>query len=110
MCLEIMPLDEQRLTEARLVINFWQQALNSPDKAALHAAVQQRWRTEMAARLGEAEADGEVIPAAAGPATVDALASFLLGLQIEAVMAPDYTTAPRQLAQLDAFLARLKVS
>ncbi|MCE0538737.1 TetR family transcriptional regulator [Kineosporia rhizophila] len=109
LCLEIMPLDEERRAEARLVINFWQQALNSPEKAALHAEIQQRWRAEMTARLDEAEAEGEVVAGAAGAATVDALASFLLGLQIEAVLAPGYATPERQLAQLEDFLARLRL-
>src|SRR5205823_6375854 len=57
LCLEIMPLDEERLTEARLAITFWQQALNSPEKAAMHAGFMNRWRTEMTARLEEARRD-----------------------------------------------------
>ncbi|GLY31890.1 TetR/AcrR family transcriptional regulator [Kineosporia sp. NBRC 101731] len=108
LCREIMPLDAERRAEARLAINFWQQALNSPDKAELYAGITGRWRVEMAERLAEAERDGDVAPGAVSPATVDGLLSLLMGQQIEAVLAPARSTPERMLAQLDDFLARLR--
>ncbi|MBT0769933.1 TetR family transcriptional regulator [Kineosporia sp. J2-2] len=107
LCLEIMPLDAERLAEARLAINFWQQALNSPDKATLYAGITAGWRTEMVAHLNEARSDGD-LPAHLDLITVaDELVSMLMGLQIEATLAPTVATAQRQLAQLDDFMRRL---
>ena len=36
LCVEVLPLDEERINEARIVIPFWQKALNDPGKAGLH--------------------------------------------------------------------------
>ncbi|GHF70837.1 AcrR family transcriptional regulator [Amycolatopsis bartoniae] len=108
LCLEIMPLDEERCTEARLAITFWQQALNSPEKAAMHTSFLNRWREEMSARLGEAAEDGEIGELPDVDAVVDELLSMLMGLQIMGVLSPRETTPDRQLAQLDEFFARLR--
>ncbi|GAB6903253.1 TetR/AcrR family transcriptional regulator [Kineosporia succinea] len=110
LCLEIMPLDAERRAEARLAINFWQQALNQPDKAGLYATMTGAWRVEIADRLGEAVGDGDVGADAVRPAVVDGLLSLLMGLQIEAVLTPGVCTPERQLAQLDEYLGRLAVS
>ncbi|MGW4525381.1 TetR/AcrR family transcriptional regulator [Amycolatopsis sp. NPDC004378] len=108
LCLEIMPLDEERLTEARLAITFWQQALNSPEKAELHAGFVNHWRVEMSARLAEAAAGGEIAEPPSVDAVVDELLAMLMGLQILGVLSPREATPERQLAQLDEFFARLR--
>lgn len=107
LCLEIMPLDEDRLTEARLAITFWQQALNSPEKAGMHAAFMNRWRVEMSTRLVEAVEGGEIGPLSSVDAVVDELLAMLMGLQILGVLSPKEATPRRQLSQLDEFFARL---
>ncbi|MEV7040665.1 TetR/AcrR family transcriptional regulator [Amycolatopsis sp. NPDC051061] len=108
LCLEIMPLDDERRTEARLAITFWQQALNSPEKAELHAGFVNRWRAEMGVRLAEAAADGEIGEPPNVDAVVDELLSMLMGLQILGVLSPREATPRRQLGQLDEFFARLR--
>ena len=106
--LQIMPLDDNRLMEARIAINFWQQALNSPEKAALHADVMRQWRVEIEHRLDEAVDDGELAPLADVTGIADELLTLLTGLQVTAVLAPDETGPDRQVAQYDAFIARLR--
>jgi AcrR family transcriptional regulator len=108
LCLEIMPLDDERLAEARLAITFWQQALNSPEKAALHAAFMNQWRAEMTRRLDEARAAGALRESTDVPATVDELLAMLMGLQILGVLSPAEATPARQLSQLDDFFDRLR--
>ncbi|MCR6483672.1 TetR family transcriptional regulator [Amycolatopsis sp. OK19-0408] len=108
LCLEIMPLDDDRLTEARLAITFWQQALNSPEKAEMHAGFMNRWRVEMGARLTEAVEGGEIGELPSVGAVVDELISMLMGLQVLGVLSPKEATPERQLAQLDEFFARLR--
>lgn len=108
LCLEIMPLDEERLAEARLAITFWQQALNSPDKAALHAGFMNRWRSEMSTLLREAREDDQIVELPSVDAVVDELLAMLMGLQILGVLSPNEATPDRQLAQLDEFFARLR--
>ncbi|GAA2360781.1 TetR/AcrR family transcriptional regulator [Saccharopolyspora halophila] len=108
LCLEIMPLDEERVVEARLAITFWQQALNSNDKATVHAGFTNHWRSELTTRLEEARHDGELADSVAIDATADELLSMLTGLQILGVLSPCEATPERQLRQLDEFLTRLR--
>lgn len=108
LCLEIMPLDEDRLAEARIAITFWQQALGSEENRRLHARFVDRWRTDMTERLGEARADGAIAASTDIGTAVDELLSLLVGLQTLGVLCPAETTGERQLAQLDAFFRRLR--
>ena len=108
LCLEVMPLDELRLAEARLAITFWQQALNSPENRKLHASFGHRWRTEMTSRLEEAKQAREVPECLDVTAAVDELLAMLMGLQILGVLSPREATPQRQLAQLNGFFRRLQ--
>ena len=106
--MQIMPLDEKRLMEARIAINFWQQALDSPDKAALHADLMRQWREEIEKRLNEALAHNEVFPNTVVSEVTDELLAMLMGLQVLAVLAPAETSPAREVAQYDTFIARLR--
>lgn len=108
LCLEIMPLDQNRLDEARLAITFWQQALSSPTMGEMHAGFVNRWRTEMTDRLKEARADHDIADTTDLATAVDELLSMLMGLQILAVMSPAETTADRQRGLIEAFFHRLR--
>ncbi|TDL38132.1 TetR/AcrR family transcriptional regulator [Kocuria rosea] len=108
LCLEVMPLDHTRYLEARIVIAFWQQALSSPERSVLFRERMLQWREEMSTRLEQARIDGDVSADVDIAATVDELMAMLMGLQALAVLTPEDTTPERQLAQLDAFFARLR--
>jgi AcrR family transcriptional regulator len=108
LALQIMPLDEQRLMEARIAINFWQQALSSPGKAALHADMIHQWRTEMVERFQEALDDGELVRGVDVSEVADELLAMLTGLQILAVLTPAETSPEREVTQYDAFISRLR--
>ncbi|MFD1713340.1 TetR/AcrR family transcriptional regulator [Amnibacterium flavum] len=107
LCLEIMPLDEIRLMEARIVLTFWQQAMSSTENADTYAGMMNDWRSEMTARIHEAQRDGFASTGLDVASTVDELLSMLMGLQVMSVLTPADTTPERQLAQLDSFMARL---
>ena len=108
LCLEIMPLDVERLLEARIVMTFWEQALTKPERSELFNATMSTWRVEMSHRLEEARADGDLKPNVDIREAVDELMSMLMGLQVLGVHTPGEATAARQLAQLDAFFERLR--
>ena len=108
LAMQIMPLDDKRLMEARIAITFWQQALDSPDKAALHADVMRQWREEIEQRLNEALAHNEVLPNTVVSEVADELLAMLMGLQVLAVLAPAETSPAREIAQYDTFIARLR--
>jgi AcrR family transcriptional regulator len=108
LALQIMPIDDQRLMEARIAINFWQQALGSEEKATLHAGVMHQWRMEIEKRLSEAAADGELPPKPVVAEIADELLAMLMGLQVLAVLAPAETSPDRQIAQYESFIGRIR--
>ena len=104
--LEVLPLDDERLDEARIVIPFWEAAANDPVKSAIHARSMEQWRRTLEKHMTEALSDDarrRVNPVQAA----GALLNFLLGAQVAAVLLPS-GSSPRELtAQLDGWLAAL---
>ncbi|MFF3376598.1 TetR/AcrR family transcriptional regulator [Streptomyces sp. NPDC002680] len=106
LCREIMPLDELRLLEARVVIAFWDRALHDARMAAVHEAVMTTWRAQMHGYLQEARLDGDVTTATPDDTVIDGLLAALMGFQINALFAPA-ATPERQEAVLDELLGAL---
>jgi AcrR family transcriptional regulator len=106
-CLEILPLDEERLDEARVVIAFWQLALQDPEQAELNDAVMLDWRRKIRAWLREARAAGAARAGLPVDVVAETLLTFMLGAQIAAVFDPDFNTPDQLEAQLDAHLELL---
>ena len=102
-----LPLDEERINEARVVIPFWQKAINDPDKALIHRASMEQWFAEMLKYLSEARQAGTISTAVDDATLVGQLLNFLLGAQISAALAPDGRVEPGLNEQLQGFLALL---
>lgn len=107
-CQEVLPLDEDRINEARIVIPFWQKALTDPAKAQLHETSMNQWRATMEGHLRQARDRGEVATAASDADIINQLMSMLLGAQIVAAMSPG-EHLPAQFAEaLEAYLLLLR--
>ncbi|MDD0859950.1 TetR/AcrR family transcriptional regulator [Arthrobacter alpinus] len=106
-CQEVMPLDEDRINEARIVIPFWQKALTDPTKTELHESSMNQWRAVLAKNLHQARSRGEVTVATGDANIVNQLMSMLLGAQIIAAMSPGNHLPGQLSAQLDAYLLLL---
>ena len=87
-CAEVLPLDEERVNEARIVIPFWQKAINDDTKAAIHQASMGEWHSTMLGYLADARAAGEISAAITDAAIADQLLNMMLGAQIAAALAP----------------------
>lgn len=106
-CHEILPLDETRVSEARIAIPFWQKALSNSAKAQLHDESMLLWRLALLGHLAEARAAGEVHTVITDTDVVGHLMNVVLGAQITAALSPA-AYAPEQLvAQLDGYLRLL---
>jgi AcrR family transcriptional regulator len=122
-CHEILPLDADRLSEARVAIAFWEKALRDPAKAAVHARSMEQWRGSLARLLadagfradrgrtgGDAEGSGEAddgggnAPSSALDAAVGAIMDLVLGAQITATLSPGHHGSGQLVAQLDCLL------
>ncbi|KGJ72677.1 TetR family transcriptional regulator [Cryobacterium roopkundense] len=106
-CHEILPLDENRISEARIVIPFWQRALTDPDKARLHDTAMLEWRAALHSCLAQARGDGHVHTAVPDDDIVGHLMTVVLGAQITAVLSPAEHSPERLISQLDGYLRLL---
>jgi AcrR family transcriptional regulator len=102
-CAEVLPLDEEKVSEARLVIAFWQKAINDPQKAQIHQRSMEEWLTALRLYLAEARDAGDVRTAVGDATLAKQLLNILLGAQIGAALAgggPDSNAA----AEVESFL------
>lgn len=106
-CLEVLPLDEERINEARIVIPFWQKAVNDPQKAEIHQQSMDEWVSTIRRYLAEARDSGDVRAAVDDSILARQLLNMLLGAQIEAALAPEGRIDFGHTAQLDGFLTLL---
>lgn len=103
-CLEVLPLDEERVSEARIVIPFWQKAINDPEKAAIHQESMEQWQTSIVGHLQEARKSGDVTAATEDRVIAGHLLNMLLGAQITAALASESQVGLRLTDQLESFL------
>jgi AcrR family transcriptional regulator len=101
LCLEIMPLDDVRLREARVVIGFWDHAAGDPQLVEFFDSAMGEWRGQIGRYLRQAEV------AAPHEVVIDTVLAWAMGLQINALFSPRRTTPDRQIAMLDALLATI---
>ena len=106
-CLEVLPLDEERINEARVVIPFWQKAVSDPRKADIHRESMAEWLAAISRYLGEARSSGDVHAGVADSALAGQLLNMLLGAQIEAALAPEGLLEFGHAGQLEGYLALL---
>ncbi|KQR04200.1 TetR family transcriptional regulator [Arthrobacter sp. Leaf141] len=106
-CLEVLPLDEERINEARIVIPFWQKAVNDPQKARIHQQSMAEWATTIQRLLAEARAAGDIRAAVDDALLAGQLLDMLLGAQIAAALSPAGSPIAGQAEQLEGYLALL---
>jgi AcrR family transcriptional regulator len=106
-CVEVLPLDEERINEARIVIPFWQKAINDPGKAQIHRESMQQWLDAIRRHLAEARDSGDVSTAVDDASLAGQLLNMLLGAQIAAALLPEGQTELGLDGQLEGFLALL---
>ncbi|TQJ38671.1 TetR family transcriptional regulator [Arthrobacter sp. SLBN-112] len=106
-CLEVLPLDEERINEARIVIPFWQRAVNDAQKAGIHQRSMDEWLAAIRRYLQEARDSGDVTAGVDNHVLAGQLLNMLLGAQIEAALGQEGRTDFGHAAQLDGYLALL---
>lgn len=105
--LEALPLDEQRLLEAQIELNFLALALgNSALRNLQHEEFERFWEL-LHYRVSEAQKLGQLWPEADPGDITHQLMIMVEGLSLEAVLYPSRATPQRQLQTLDSFLDRI---
>ncbi|WP_030266190.1 TetR/AcrR family transcriptional regulator [Streptomyces sp. NRRL B-24484] len=103
--LDVLPLDAASAADNRIWVGSWDAALADGGLAEEHAGRYRRSRRRMAELVADAQRLGE-LPAGRTPEEIAAAAqSFVLGLVVQALFAPEEFPAERQAALLDGYLA-----
>lgn len=103
-CHEVLPLDEEKQSEARIVIAFWQHALADASKSALHEQSVEQWRQKILTHLSDARKSEETDAAISDEEFAGILLNMLLGAQIGTTFAPGTCTPTQLMAELETLL------
>jgi AcrR family transcriptional regulator len=105
--LEALPLDEERLLEAQIEVNFWSLALGHEALRELQHEEFERFWDVLHYRVSEAQKLGQVWPDLDADDVTHQLMVLVEGLSLEAVLYPSRATPERQTATLDSVLGRI---
>lgn len=105
---ESLPLDEQRILEARIEACFWGEAVGNERMMRIQNQEVDGFCARLRDRLVEAEEDGQLRPGVDIDEVVDELLALMDGCSIQAVMNPARVPPGRQIRQLDAVLERIR--
>ena len=105
--MEVLPTDEEKVSEARVVIPFWQKAVTDELKMAIHRESMEHWRVALMRYLGEARQAGDVTTSVQDIVIREQLMNMFLGAQITAALSVSADDLPAYADQLDGFLTHL---
>jgi AcrR family transcriptional regulator len=106
--LESLPLDEQRVLEARIEACFWGEAVGNESLMQLQNREVDSFCARVRALLVQARDADQLQPAVDIDGVVDECLMLMDGLSIQAVLNPRRTPPARQTEHLDALLARIR--
>lgn len=84
-----LPLTEDGLHCARVLVPFWEEAHSAPERREIHARHVDRWRQILVQHLEEARDDGQVRHDIDICATTETIQAFVTGAQTLAVLEAD---------------------
>lgn len=109
LCLQIMPLDRERLQEARVVVAFWDHAIHNAELWKAHRENALAWRAQMRVFLGQARAAGDIQSETPDEVIIDQVSAMNAGFQVMSLLMPESSSPARQLTALDTILDTLRV-
>jgi AcrR family transcriptional regulator len=108
LCLEMLPLDEERAVEARVAVAFWDRAASSKAMRKIHADSFAIWRTWMENELQTARRTGRLRTAVSDRQIVDEFLAVTAGLRIMPILEAGAAEPLDQVELIDALVARLE--
>jgi len=108
LCLQMLPLDEQRAIESRVAMAFWDRAASSGQLRKVHADSYAIWRHWMTNELAAAERHGELAAGASIASAIDELLALVTGLRVQAVMTSGGRLTEDRLRLLELAIGRLR--
>lgn len=108
LCLEMLPLDEERRVEARVAVAFWDRAASSAAMRKIHADSFAIWRTWMENELQTARRAGALDTDVPDRQIVDEFLAVTAGLRIMPILEAGVTEPLGQVELIDAIVARVE--
>ena len=106
--LEVLPMDADRLDEARVVIPFWQMAIHEREFAEVNDEAMAQWRALIRHWISEGVSGGTLRREIQVAHASESLLTFLMGAQVVAVLDAKFNSPQLLQEQLDAHLHMLK--
>jgi len=107
LCLEMLPLDEERQVEARVAIAFWDRVVASKALMKIHADSMAIWRKWIEDELETARRSGELVGDLSHEQIIDALFFVTTGMRVLPILEKGFGPPESYVAMLDAMLARV---
>jgi AcrR family transcriptional regulator len=107
--LEAMPLDDERLLEAQIELNFIAVSLGNAGLREMRQEEVDRFWESLHYRVSEAQKIGQLGPSADAGAITDELVILIAGVSQQAVLRSHLAAPQRQLQVLETVLARITV-
>lgn len=104
---EALPLDDERILEARVEVSGWNLALRDERFRAIHAESVERWRSALRELLAQAHAQSPLSVSVDEAATL--IISFIDAMSAQVVVAPDETPPAKQAALAATLLALIGI-
>ena len=106
--LQTLPIDQERLLEARIVIPFLEYAASDDAMAEVFRAMMRQWQTQFTEMIERARACGEVRDDLDVDAASDTILHALTGMQAIGVLLPETARRERMLASVEALLSMMR--
>lgn len=107
LCLEMLPLDEERRVESRVAVAFWDRATASPKLRKVHADSFAIWRTWMENELAAARRSGVLTTTTPDRQIIDEFLAVTTGSRVLPMLEPGVAESFGHVELLDAIVARL---
>lgn len=108
LCLYILPLGDAGRLESRIVVAFWDHAIQHPELWQENRANLLSWRSQMRRFLLEAQEDGEINDHVDIDVVVNQITAMNTGFLVMSNLLGEMSTDEHQLAALDAILNGLR--
>lgn len=105
--IEALPLDDERLIEARIEVSAWGMALSDPGFAEIKRQSLETWRKYLLEHVATARQEGSIRSSLPDDTIVHSILVLIDGLSAEAALHPELATNERQMAQLEALFSSL---
>lgn len=103
---EALPLDDERLLEARVEISAWNLALSDDEFRRIHAESVAAWRATVRELARDARSAGELRSDISIDALTDEFVALVDAMSTQAVLTPEVATPQRQRELAELFFSR----